>query len=117
MVESFLVRNLFYNDTFVDVLLRGLDGDRKTSRCLPNTSTFVPNDLSQCLYCVLPIVQFAFGAHLNVGLAERRFPCRFVGNPLFPSLFLGEHGRLLDQEYTKSLKRVVAMNGGVRVSG
>ena len=30
------------------------------SRCLPNTSTFVPNDRSQCLYCVLPIMRCAF---------------------------------------------------------
>ena len=42
--QSFLVRNLFYNDTVVDVLFRGRNGDRKSSRCLPNTSTFVPND-------------------------------------------------------------------------
>ena len=35
----------------------------------------------------------AFGAHLDVGLAERRTPCRFVGNLTFPSLFLGEDGR------------------------
>ena len=52
--QSFQVRKLFYNDTFVDVLFRGLDSDRKSSRSLPNTSTFVPNDRSQCLHCVLP---------------------------------------------------------------
>ena len=40
--ESFLVRNLFYNDTFIDVLFGGWDGDRKSSHCLSNTSTFVP---------------------------------------------------------------------------
>ena len=33
---------MFYKDTLVDVLFRGLDVDRKSSRCLPNTSTFVP---------------------------------------------------------------------------
>ena len=27
----------------------------------------------------------AFGAHLDVGLSERRTPCRFVGNLTFPS--------------------------------
>ena len=85
---EFLVQNLFYNDIFVDVLFRGWDGDRKSSRGLPNTSTFVPSDRSQCLYCVLPIVRCAFGAHLDVGLAERRTPCRFVGNLTFLSLFL-----------------------------
>jgi len=36
--------------------------------CLPNTSTFVPNDRSQCLYCVFPIMRCALGAHLDVGL-------------------------------------------------
>jgi len=92
--QSFLVRNLFYNDTFADFLLRGWHGNRKSSRCLPNTSTFVPNDRSQCLYCVLPIMRCAFGAHLDVGLAERRTPCRFVGNLTFPFLFLGEDGCL-----------------------
>jgi hypothetical protein len=154
---------LFYNDTFVDVLFRGLDSDRKSSRCLPNTSTFVPNDRpqsvycvlpimqcafgahidvglsrsdqpradsleisrflpsflgkmavfakteslclpntstfvpndrSQCLYFVLPIMRCAFGAHLDVGLAERQTPYRFVGNLTFPSLFLGEDDRI-----------------------
>jgi len=92
--QSFLVRNLFYDDFFVDVLFRGWDGDRKSSRFLPNTCTFVPNDRSQCLYCVLLIMRCAFGAHLDVNLAERRTPCRFVGNLTFPSLFLGEDGRL-----------------------
>ena len=92
--QSFLVRNLFYNDTFFDVLFRDWNGDRKSSRCLPNTSTFLPNDPSQCLYCVLPIMRCTFGAHLDVGLAERRTPCRFVGNLTFPFLFLGEDGRL-----------------------
>ena len=92
--QSFLVGNLLYNDTFVDVLFRDWNGDSKSSRCLPNTSTFVPNDRSQCLYCLFPIMQCAFGAHLDVGLAERRTPCRFVGNLTFPSLFLGEDGRL-----------------------
>ena len=65
-----------------------------SKRCLPNTSTFVPNDRLQCLYFVLPITRCAFGAHLDVGLAERRTPCRFVENPTFPSFFLGEDGRL-----------------------
>jgi len=92
--QSFPVRNLFYNDTFVDVLFKGWNGNRKSSRCLPNTSTFVPNDRLQCLYSVLPILRCDFGAHLDVGLAERRTPCRFVGNLTFPSLFLGEDGRL-----------------------
>jgi len=50
------------------------------SRSLPNTSTFVPNDRSQCLHCVLPIMRCAFGARLDVGLAERRTPRRFVWN-------------------------------------
>jgi len=92
--QSFLVWNLFYHDTFVDVLLRGGNGDRKSSRYLPNTSAFVPNDRSQCLYCVLPIMRCALGAHLHVGLVDRRTPCRFIGNLMFPSLFLGEDGRL-----------------------
>jgi len=46
--------------------------------CVSNTSTFVPNDRSQCLYCVLPIMRCVFGAHLDVGLAERQTPCRFI---------------------------------------
>jgi len=32
----------------------------------------------------------AFGAHLDVGLAEQPTPCRFVGNLTFRSLFLGK---------------------------
>ena len=89
--QSVLVWNLFYNQIFLDVLFKRLDGEKRLSRCLLNTSTFVPNDRSQCLYCVLPIMRCAFGAHLDVGLAERRTPCRFVGNLTF---FLGEDGRI-----------------------
>ena len=72
--QSFLVRNLFYNAIFVDVLFRGWDGQRKGSRFLSNTSTFLP----KCLQCVLPIMRCAFGAHLDVGFAERQTPCRFI---------------------------------------
>ena len=75
-------------------VFRGLDRDRKSSRSLPNTSTFVPNDRSQCLHYVLPIMRCAFRAHLDVGLAERQTPCRFGGNLTFSPLFLGEDGRL-----------------------
>jgi len=39
-------------------------------------------------------MRFAFGAHLDVGLAERRTPCSLVGNLTFPSLYLREDGRL-----------------------
>jgi len=46
--------------------------------CLSNKSTFVPNDRSQCLHCVLPIMRCAFGAHVDVGLAERQTPCGFM---------------------------------------
>ena len=60
-------------------VLRGSDSKGKLSRSLPDTSTFVPNDRSQCLHCVLPIMRCTFDAHLDVGLAERRTPCRFVG--------------------------------------
>ena len=69
--------------------------------CLSNISTFVPNDRSQCHYCVLPIMRCAFGAHLDVGLTERRTPCRFVGNLTFPFLIAGEDGCL---DKTHSLK-------------
>jgi len=62
------VQNLFYNDIFLYVLFKRLDGENRLSRCLPNTRTFVPNDRSQCLYCVLPIMRCAIGAH-------RRWPC------------------------------------------
>jgi len=46
--------------------------------CLSNTRTFVPNDRSQCLHCVLPIMRCAFGAHQDVGLAERQTMFRFI---------------------------------------
>jgi len=93
--QSFQVRNLLYNNIFVDILCWGWDGDRKLSRCLPNTSMFVPNNPLQSHYCVLPIMRCAFGAHLDVGLAERRTQYRFVGNLTFSSLFFGEDGRLI----------------------
>ena len=77
-----------------------LDGERRLSRCLPITITFVPNHHSQCLYCVFPIMRCTFCSHLDVGLAERRTPCRFVGN-LFLSSFLG---KMAVVEETESLK-------------
>ena len=73
-------------------VLRGSDIKGKLSRSLPNTSTFVPIDRSQCLHCVLPIMRCAFGAQLDISLAEGRTPCRFVGNLTFPFLFLREDG-------------------------
>ena len=41
---EFLGKELFYDsdDIFVTSFLRDWDGERKLSRCLPNTSTFVP---------------------------------------------------------------------------
>ena len=75
---EFPVKKLFYNDIYIDVLFLWLDSERRLSRWLPNTSTFVPNDRSQRTYCVLPIMRCAFGAHLDVGLAERPTPCRFI---------------------------------------
>jgi len=77
------------------MLFKRLDNERRLLSCLPNTSTFVPNDCSQSLHCGLPIMRCAFGAHLDGGLAERRTPCRFVGNLVYPSLFLGEDDRLV----------------------
>jgi len=46
---------------------------------LHNTSTFELDGRSQCLCCFLPINWCAFGAHLDVGLAQRPSPCRFAG--------------------------------------
>ena len=57
---------------------------------MPNTSTFVPNDRSQFPYCVLPIMRCAFGARLDVGLAEWSTPCRFIGTNTFSSLISGK---------------------------
>ena len=39
---------------------------------------------SQCLCCFLPIIRCACGAHLDVGLAQQRSPCRFVGTLRVP---------------------------------
>jgi len=52
---------------------RGSVGRKKVDASLPNTSTHIPNDRSQCLYCVWPIMRCAFGAH--------RWPRRTV-NPM-----------------------------------
>jgi hypothetical protein len=56
-------------------------------RCCSTTSTFVPNNCSQHVCCVLPIIRCTFGAHLDVGLAERSTPCRCSR---FLSSFYGE---------------------------
>jgi len=44
----------------------------------------------QRLFCVLSIMRCAFAAHLDVGLAERTIPCRFIELCTFPSLVLGK---------------------------
>jgi len=72
------------------IIIKWLDRERRLSRCLPNTSTFVPNDRSQCLDFFLPIMRCTFGAHLDVGFAERQTPCRFVEISCFLPSFLGK---------------------------
>jgi len=88
---------------FLDVPFKRLDGERRLSRCLPNTSTFVSNDRSQCLYCVLLIMRCTFGAHLDVGLAERRRADSLEMSRCLPS-FLGKMA-VFDKTVTKPLKR------------
>jgi len=48
---------------------------------------------SQCLWSFVPIIRCAFDAHLDVGLAQQRSPCRFVGTLHFPFPDVGEGGR------------------------
>ena len=77
---EFLVKKLFYNDIFDDVLFKRVGRrDKAVASFTSYKSTFVPNARSQCLYCVLPIMRCAFGAHLDAGLAERPTPCRSIG--------------------------------------
>ena len=82
---EFSSSELVYNDIFLDVLFMRLDGKRRLSRCLPIIITFVPNHHLQCLYFVFPIMRCAFCSNQYLGLAERRIPCKFVGNLTFPS--------------------------------
>jgi len=81
--HGFLVWNFIYNDIFGDVLLRGWNSQRKLSRFLPNTITFVPNDFSQCIHCVLSIMRCAFGSWprgaTNPVQTVRRFLPSFQG--------------------------------------
>jgi len=46
---------------------RGQSAERRSSRVCPKKSTFLPNDRSQCLGCVLSVIQCVFGAHLDPG--------------------------------------------------
>jgi len=93
--QSFLIRNSFYNDIFVEVHLKRFGRREKVVALFANTSTFVPNDRSQCPFCVLPIMWCAFGAHLDAGLAERPTPCRFIGTGFDSFPCFREDGRLL----------------------
>jgi len=63
------VWDLFYNNIFVDVLLKRLGQREKVVALIANTRTFVPNDCSQCPFCVMPVMRCACGAHKDVGLA------------------------------------------------
>jgi len=46
--------------------------------CLFNTSTFVPDDLAQCLSCVLFATYCAFGLRLGAGALEQPTTRRIV---------------------------------------
>jgi len=67
--------------------LRGGVGEGSFVACLPNTGTFVSNDHSQC-----HIIRCDFGADLDVGLAERSIPRRFVGTFMFRDFILWKDG-------------------------
>ena len=105
--QSFYFKSRSRTTFLLTTVLRGSGSKRRLSRCLPNTSTFVPNDCLQCLYCVLPIMRCAFGAHLDVVVAERRTPCRFVGNLTFPSLFLGKMAVFEKKESNVVIERLL----------
>jgi len=95
---EFLVYKVFCNDIYSSSYSgtwRRIKREVNLSRRLPNTSTFVPNDCSQCPFCVLPITRCAFGAHLDVGLAERPTPCRFIGEVHVSFPCFREDGHLL----------------------
>jgi len=77
--QSFLIRNSFYNDNFVDIRFKSNGRREQVVALIAGTSTFVPNDRSHYPFCVLPIMWCAFGAQLDVGLAERPTPWRFIG--------------------------------------
>ena len=93
--HSFLIRNSFYNDIFVDVRFKRFGRREKIVALIANTSTFVPHDRPQCPFCVLPIMLCACGAPLDVGLAERRTLCRFIGTAHVSFSRFRENGCLL----------------------
>jgi len=80
---------------FVDILFKGsVGGEKVVASFAQYKHVCTENDRSQCGCCVLPVIRCAFVARLDVGLAKRSTPCRFVGTLMFPPLFLGEDGRL-----------------------
>jgi len=80
-------------DIFVDVRFKRFGRREKVVALIANTSTFAPNDRSQCPFCFFPMMWCAFGAHLDVVLAERPTPCRSTGtgHVSFPRLREGVH--------------------------
>jgi len=68
------------------VLMHCIWSSRRTSLCTAYVRCTTSWARMSCPSCGAPL------AHLDVGLAERRTPCRFVGNLTFPSLFLREDG-------------------------
>jgi len=95
LVQGFLIPNSFYNDIFVEVHLKRFGRREKVVALFANTSMFVPNDRSQCPFSVLPIMWCAACAHLDVGLAERPTPCRFIETGFVSFPCFREDGRLL----------------------
>jgi len=79
---EFLVSKVFYNAIYSNPILVYFKEEEQRNEfvgCLLNTSTLTPDGRSRCLCCFLPIIQCAFGAFLDVGLAQRQSMCRFVG--------------------------------------
>jgi len=79
---EFLVSEVFYNAILCKIqhgLSRTIESEVRRGVLCFNESTFVTDDLAQCLCNVLFIMRCAFGVHVDVGLAERPTTSRFIG--------------------------------------
>jgi len=87
---------VFYNAIlfkFHLVVSRRIEIEVRRSVFCSNESTFVTDDLAQCLCCVSLVVQCVFDVNLDIGILQRPTKHGFSGVPVrFLFLIVGKKG-------------------------
>jgi len=87
---------VFYDAILFKIYLvfsRRIESEVRRGVFCSNESTFVTDDLAQCLCCVLLVVQCAFDVNLDIGILQGPTQHGFSGVPVrFLFLIVGKKG-------------------------